>query len=324
MGVILYTHDDVISADVSASEALSWVSETLLKKSCYQLPAKTSLKAHHGEFYNFMPTLSVPEGVCGIKVVNRIGGRIPSLDSQIFLYELATGNLKCIMDGNYITALRTGAVAAHSINILASEGASKISFIGCGNTARATAKVLFGSSFRKFEKVGVFSYKDQAEDFERYLKDECDVLSDVVFYSDYSDLVKNSDVVVSSVTYFDEDIVSPDCFPPGALLVPIHTRGFTECDLAFDKVFVDDVSHVQGFKYFGDFSHKVDEVSSLLNSPEGKNVRNAEDRVLVYNIGLSIHDIKFASEIYNKLSDKRSDVGREFSFEPPGEKFWFR
>lgn len=324
MGAMLYTHDDVMSAAVSPSEAVSWVNETLLQKTCYQLPAKISLKAHHGEFYNFMPTLSVSEDLCGIKVVNRVNGRVPSLDSQIFLYDLATGNLKCIMDGNYITALRTGAVAAHSINILASKGANKISFIGCGNTARATAKVLFGSSTRKFDEVGIFSYKDQAEDFERYLKDECDVSSDFVFYRDYSDLVKNSDVVVSSATYFDEDIVSPECFPPGALLVPIHTRGFTECDLAFDRVFVDDVSHVQGFKYFGDFSHKVNEVSSLLNSPDGKKVRNANDRVLVYNIGLSIHDVKFASEVYKKLSAKRSDVGREFSFESPGEKFWFR
>ena len=33
-------------------------------------------------------------------------------------------------------------------------------------------------------------------------------------------------------------------------MVPVHTRGFSNCDLFFDKVFADDYGHVKHFKYF--------------------------------------------------------------------------
>ena len=52
-------------------------------------------------------------------------------------------------------------------------------------------------------------------------------------------------------------------------------------------------------------------------------VKGREDdreRILVYNIGLSIHDVYFASNIYNMLKDSREI--ENFDFEEPTEKFW--
>ena len=39
----------------------------------------------------------------------------------------------------------------------------------------------------------------------------------------------------------------------GCLVIPVHTRGFQNCDLCFDKVYADDTAHVCGFKYFNEF-----------------------------------------------------------------------
>ena len=73
----------------------------------------------------------------GVKVVTRYPSRIPSLDSTILLFDADTGEKLAFMDGNWITAMRTGAVAAHSINLLEKKNIKEIGIMGLGNTARA-------------------------------------------------------------------------------------------------------------------------------------------------------------------------------------------
>jgi ornithine cyclodeaminase len=84
--------------------------------------------------------------------------------------------------------------------------------------------------------------------------------------------------------------------------VPIHTRGFQNCDTTFDKVFADDTGHVQGFKYFNQFKHFA-EISDVL---KGENIGRSSDdeRILSYNIGLGLHDVYFASKIIELLDQK--------------------
>lgn len=50
-----------------------------------------------------------------------------------------------------------------------------------------------------------------------------------------------SDVIISCITEA-EGLICPDDkrFKEGCLLIPVHTRGFQNCDLFFDKIFGDD------------------------------------------------------------------------------------
>ena len=58
------------------------------------------------------------------------------MDSQLLLWDQETGVLKALMDANYITAMRTGAVTAHSALLFAKQKFSTIGIIGLGITAR--------------------------------------------------------------------------------------------------------------------------------------------------------------------------------------------
>ena len=51
-----------------------------------------------------MPVIIPYLNVAGVKEVIRYPERIPSLDSQIIIYDLNTGKPQAIMDGNWITA----------------------------------------------------------------------------------------------------------------------------------------------------------------------------------------------------------------------------
>ena len=114
-------------------------------------------------------------------------------------------------------------------------------------------------------------------------------------------------------------IFCPDdsLFQEGVLVVPVHTRGFQNCDLFFDKVYGDDTGHVCDFKYFKQF-RQFDEFSRvLLGDNPGR--ENDRERILSYNIGLGLHDVLFASKLYDMMDDDRVGV---FTRQTEDQKYW--
>lgn len=317
----ILSHKDIMDLNIDPIKCYQWVEDMLSGKDKVILPAKTSIKPSDEVFYNVMPSILPEYNAAGVKIVTRYPERIPSLDSQIMMYDFESGKITAILDGNYITTMRTGAVAAHSIKLFAKENFEDIGFIGLGNQARATIKVLVSLLYNKKITLKLLKYKDQHKKFEEYVK----ILPgsdniEIKLCDSYKETVKGSDVIVSSVTYFANDICEDDCFDEGCLVVPIHTRGFMNCDLFFDKVFADDTDHVKGFKYFDKFK-KFSEVSDvIMRRSEGR--VNDKERILVYNIGLSIHDVYFAEQIYRIANQKK--IGTELNLHPPKQKFWIR
>ncbi len=311
----IISFDEIRSLNVDPIKCYDWVSEAIERKSEVLLPAKISLKPDiPGTFYNTMPVIIPYLNVAGVKEVIRYPKRIPSLDSQIIIYDLNTGKPLAIMDGNWITAMRTGAVATHSINLLAVKDFSVIGCIGLGNVARATMKVLLAKFNNRELTIKLKKYKNQHELFAGHFSEYENVHFEYV--DNYSDVIYDSDVVISAVTVFEKDICPDEYFKKGVLVVPIHTRGFTNCDLFFDKVFADDVNHVKGFKYFDRF-RKFSEVSDVVNG-NNPGRENDEERIIAYNIGIALHDIYFASKIYSMCGKDCPEI----NLDPPTDKFW--
>jgi ornithine cyclodeaminase/alanine dehydrogenase-like protein (mu-crystallin family) len=253
----------------------------------------------------------------GLKLVTRYPGREPALDSEILLHDLDSGECLALMDGDWITTMRTGAVAAHSITLLAKPGFTRVGFIGLGNTARSTLLCLRDHVPGKRLEIGLLRYKDQHEGFQQRFSS----MRDVAFseFDDVSEMAGWCDVLVSCVTAADGDFCEPDSFDPGTLVVPVHTRGFAGCDLVFDRVFVDDVAHVSDFKHFERFKSKMTETAEVVTGSKPGREDDAE-RILAYNIGIALHDIYFASRI-EQLLEGCPGID-ELPMGKPQEKFW--
>ena len=311
----IVSFDQISALEISPLQCYEWVAEVIRRKHEALLPAKISLKPDiPGVFYNTMPSILPAAGYAGVKLVTRYPSRAPSLDSEILLYDLETGKNLALLDGNWITTMRTGAVAAHSVKLLAKEDFSTVGMIGLGNTARAAFLVLMALYPARRFTVKLKRYKDQHELFAARFAAYENV--EFVFCDTYEEIVRGSNVVLSAVTMFTDDICPSDCFDEGVLLVPIHTRGFTNCDLFFDKVFADDVNHVKGFKNFSRF-RAFAEVSDVVNGTAAGRT-DARERILAYNIGISVHDIYFAGRIYELLADRCPEA----DLCAPTAKFW--
>lgn len=314
----IITHEDIMKMEITPEQCYEWVDYVLKNKCKMMLPSKISLKMENEIFYNTMPSILPFEGAAGVKVVSRYPQRKPSLDSQILLYDLETGNIKALLDGNFITTMRTGAVAAHSVRLFARKDFETIGVIGLGNTMRAAVKVLLALYPDKKLAIKVKKYKNQHTEFVELFEKHANVTFEIC--DTYEEVIKESDVVLSAVTYAAEDFCEDQYFKEGCCIIPIHTRGFTNCDLFFDKVFADDTGHVKGFKYFSQFK-KFAEVSDVL-SGRVNGRENEKERILAYNIGISLHDIYFANEIY-KIASK-NDGCEEICLKTPKEKFWIK
>jgi len=309
----LITFDTIASAGISPTQCYEWTSQMIADKKAAILPPKISMKAFDGMFCNVMPSIVGDSG--GVKMVTRYPHRIPSLDSFLVLFDVNTGENLALMDANWITAMRTGAVAAHSIIHLAKSNCSQIGIVGLGNTARAALLVLASVLREKKMQIKLLRYKDQAEDFIQRFQAFENLSFTVVDTAE--DLVKGSDVVISAATYMPDDLCSDECYEEGVLVVPIHTLGFTNCDLFFDKVFADDYGHVKHFRYFDKF-RAFAEVCDVVNG-QAAGRENDQERILAYNIGLSIHDINYAARIYEQLKDLKLP---EINLSAPTDKFW--
>lgn len=314
--------DDVRSLNISPVDCYQWVNEMIIHKQDTFLPAKTHMSMPGNIFCNVMPSLGPKLGTStsgGVKIVTRYPERKPSLDSKILLFNANSGEFLALMDGNWITAMRTGAVAVHSLFHFAKTNWKTIGMIGLGNVARSSMLILAAMVEREIN-VKLLRYKDQAENFQARFKD-CGNLHFTIV-DNIEECIKGSDVIISCATYFENDIAPDKWFDAGVLVIPVHTRGFTNCDLFFDKVFADDTGHVDHFKNFAKFRYYA-EVTDVVN---GRSVgrENDKERILAYNIGVSIHDINFAAHIYQMMKERpdKFESLTDINMYDPTEKFW--
>lgn len=293
------TNSEIVALNISATKCVDWVREAFVMKSECQLPAKISVHPTGNDFFTTMPCLLPKEyGRFGAKVVSRIVGRVPALKSDMMLFDSNNGELLALVDCDWITAMRTGAVAALAIKTFRNSTAKEYAFIGLGSTARATLTCLLESCKDEQLNIRLFRYKNQAEKIVKEYKDYDNATFTIV--DNTSDLVRGADVVVSCITDASGLLVEDESlFKPGVLVVPVHTRGFQNCDTTFDKVYADDTDHVKGFKYFSEFRefHQIEEV--LKGVTPGR--ESDTERILSYNIGLGLHDVLYASRIYDML-----------------------
>ena len=310
------TFEDIKGLYINANTCLEWVEDALKNKENTMLPAKISIKPTPDSFLNVMPCVipSKNKFIGGVKLVTRNPQSEPSLNSEILLLDASTGKQLAILDGNWITAYRTAAVTVHSLLLFAKSNYKTIAVMGLGNVARVIFELLHDVIDRDVE-IKLLEYKGQEKLFEEKFKNYKHYNFNIV--KDTKELVKGSDIVISCISYAEKDICPDEYYEEGVLVLPVHTRGFMNCDLFFDKIYADDtnlVCHFGNFNKFKSFS----EVADVINKKsEGR--KNDKERIMAYNIGIGMHDVYFASKIYEMLKDTEL---KEVDLKNPTEKFW--
>ena len=311
------------SLGISAKECVAWIYESFAMKAEAQLPAKISVHPAEYDFFTSMPCL-LPQKkenknanrYFGIKEVHRIEGAVPSLGSDMLLYNANNGKLLALVDCDWITTMRTGAVAAVSAKALRKTNAHVYGFVGLGNTARATMLCVLEAEPEKHFDVKLLRYKNQAELFIERFKNYDNVSFEIV--DDINEMARSVDVFFSCITSANGLLVEDEkTFQPGVTVIPVHMRGLQNCDVTFDRVFGDDTDHVKGFKFFPQFNDYNEIGEVLAGRDPGR--KSEEQRIIDYNYGLALHDVVYASKIYDLIENKEVPNVKIIK---ETEKFW--
>jgi ornithine cyclodeaminase/alanine dehydrogenase-like protein (mu-crystallin family) len=122
-------------------------------------PVRTAIEVAERSFFASMPALYGAQAVLGAKLVTVFPGNaargLHTHLAVINLFDPATGELLAIMDGRYITEVRTAAASAVSVRHLARPDAKVLAILGSGVQAASHFDAL--RSVRPFAEVRVWS-----------------------------------------------------------------------------------------------------------------------------------------------------------------------
>jgi ornithine cyclodeaminase len=122
-------------------------------------PVRTVLAVPESNYFGVMPAFVSTPTALGAKLVTVFHGNaargLPSHLATILLLDSATGGLLAVLDGRYITEIRTAAVSAVSARLLALPQASTLAIIGSGVQARSHLEALL--RVRALREVRVWS-----------------------------------------------------------------------------------------------------------------------------------------------------------------------
>jgi thiomorpholine-carboxylate dehydrogenase len=121
----------------------------------WQQPLRGVL-AQHGGFFGVMPASGES---MGIKMVTyypgNAGTSLPTHMAVVALFDPKTGEPLALMDGRYITEMRTAAVSAVATDALAAPEAKVLALLGAGVQGRAHLEAL--RHVRQFEEIRIWN-----------------------------------------------------------------------------------------------------------------------------------------------------------------------
>lgn len=127
-------------------------------KSDIPLRANLTVKKYAGNSL-YMPGYAEDADALGIKIVSvyprNAEKGLTSVPAAMVLLNAETGEVKALMDGTFLTQLRTGAVSGAATDLLARKDSSIFALIGTGGQAEAQLEAVL--TVRSIKEVRVFS-----------------------------------------------------------------------------------------------------------------------------------------------------------------------
>lgn len=306
----IFTIKDAIEAD---KKAFQYIAE----RKC-EIPLRTNIQApKYDGCFLFMPAYLEEMDTAALKIINifphNIDSGIPSSPAQVLLIDGKTGLVTAILDGTYVTQLRTGAASGAAFDVLAKKDCRIGALIGTGGQAAAQLEAMM--AVRKLEEVRVYDMNpERTKKFASQMQEELKEYGTKIVPAASSDeTIDNADLIIT-VTPSSEPVFDAARVKQGATIscVGAYQHHMQEMDPAIlpkaSKIYFDSRDAVlsesgdilipleQGIITESDFTGNLGDV--LLGNIAG---RENDDEIIVFEtVGVAVQDLVAAKEIYDK------------------------
>jgi ornithine cyclodeaminase/alanine dehydrogenase len=232
---------------------------------------------------------------------------LPNFSPVIVLSETETGIAVAVMDGTWITDVRTASITAVAAKHLARTESCRIGFVACGAQARSHLEALrvdFGlrtvaAYSRRRETAEAFAEVARGKGLEaRSVADPHDAIADV-------------DIVVSSVpirpsggAFLDANWTSPGTF---VSMVDVGFSWRRETLRAFDRVVTEDIDQGIGSRGL-DFGQPIDADLAGIMSGKKATPKSSTERIAFVFAGTGLADVVLASLVFGRALER--GIGR--------------
>lgn len=295
-------------------------------KECYRLfsegkfdvPLRAVISGNHGNFL-FMPAYCEDMSAAGLKIVNIMPGNtakgLPASIGQVLLIDGETGVVKALMDGTYVTALRTAAASGAAFDLFGVKDAKIGAMIGTGSQAMCQLEAMLSSRPLREVRVAARDFEKTKAFVEKAREELASYGAEIIACEDTNAAVADADLVIL-VTVSGTPVCSAEFFKPGCTIsaVGAYTYDMQELDpKVFDmdpKIYFDSEEAV--LSESGDILRPLDEGTLTKDQFTGDigdfilgriPGRESDDEIVVFeNVGMGALDLLTAAKIYDKAS----------------------
>jgi ornithine cyclodeaminase/alanine dehydrogenase len=289
-----------------------------------QNPPKLGIYPLPETFMNAMPAYLPRKNACGIKWVagfpSNLPKGLPAITGVIIMNDPETGLPTAIMDGTYITALRTVCVSAISTRHLCNRDISVMAIVGCGVQGKYHAA-------RLTQVVPSISTLKISDIYEPSIRSFLDIISKrlpslkIEVCTNPEEAITNADLVVTATGRLLKPIFKSVWVKEGALVLPVHVQGWDSPTASqMDKLVVDDWAQfsIVGKKLYKPLPKEPHAELGEIVAGLKPGRENPKERIVDFNKGLAVHDILMGSIILSRAQEM--GLGTELTLKKPDEQ----
>ncbi len=280
------------------------------------MPPKIFFHRGGPRFYSSMVSASPALGYAGCKwqsgdPENSARG-LPYIQGLYILTEDTTGQMRAIMDAEWITGRRTAAASGLVVKYQARAEAQTLGILGCGLQGRRHLEAV--NAVRP-DIAHCLCYDIQPDRQEKFIDEMSGEFGFRVESGASAEVVaRAADVLVTGgpIESDRKPVIQPDWIKPGALVVTIDYDSYVTDGAiqAMDLVLTDDEGQIADARLNeGKFPgvNRIDAtVADLVTSGKGRRA-SKDERILAFNLGIALEDLATAIEIFGRAEAK--DVG---------------
>ena len=306
---IFLSQEEVMQVGLSMEQVIEIVERVFYEHGVKRVenPPKPGIHPIPSAFLHAMPAFLPELQAAGMKWVSSFPTNykhnLPAVMGVIILNDVQTGRPLAMMDCRWITAARTGAVSAVAAKYLAKKQAEVVGIVGAGVQGRfnllAIKEVL--------PDLRLAKYYDISEDTLKFcVKKMSETLPfPVKACNSTQEVIEDSDVIVTATGKLEQVIYYERWVGKGALVLPVHHRGWEKQLIhKADKFVTDDWAQLSNAaRTVGGFDGTLPEPYAELGEivagiKPGR--ERSEERIVDFNYGLAMEDIAIAQQVYQK------------------------
>ncbi len=260
----------------------------------------------------YKPSYSPINNYAAVKLLTQVESNptrgLPMIQGLVFLMDSTNGNLLAMMDGKFITALRTGAASGLATEVLSRPDSTIAAIFGAGVQGATQLEAV--CAVRPIKKAYIFDLNAKAA--EAYAQQQSEKLGIHVYVAESLDVLREADVICTATgaraPLFQASQLKPNVHINAIGSFRPHMQELPPEWVSSAKIYVD---HVEScLAETGDLlipiskglmtrQHILGEIGEVVNGTlDGRMSPN--EKTLFKSVGVAVQDLAAAALVYEK------------------------